>query len=112
MNVNILRAVLLKLTSAFMFSVMAAFVRYVSDVTPLGSVPDCVMDNSGKPEAAGVNVPLLPTVNMVLLGLPKVGSWLTVSVKFWTALGATPLLAVKVMLYVPPVPAAGVPLRT
>jgi drug/metabolite transporter (DMT)-like permease len=38
---NILRAVLLKLTSALMFSVMAAFVRYVSDVTPLGEVVFC-----------------------------------------------------------------------
>jgi len=38
MNRNILKAVLLKLTSALMFSVMSAFVRYVSDVTPLGQV--------------------------------------------------------------------------
>lgn len=38
---NILRAVLLKLTSALLFSVMAAFVRYVSDVTPLGQVVFC-----------------------------------------------------------------------
>ena len=41
MKLNILRAVLLKLTSALMFSVMAAFVRYVSDVTPLGEVVFC-----------------------------------------------------------------------
>jgi drug/metabolite transporter (DMT)-like permease len=41
MNVNILRAVLLKLTSALMFSVMSAFVRYVSDVTPVGEVVFC-----------------------------------------------------------------------
>ena len=34
----------------------------------------------------------------------------TVNVKFWVALGETPLLAVNVRLYVPPVPAAGVPL--
>src|SRR4030088_3447133 len=38
---NIPRAVLLKLTSAVMFSVMAAFVRYVSDVTPVGQVVFC-----------------------------------------------------------------------
>src|SRR5258708_15300834 len=38
---NILRAVLLKLTSALMFSVMAAFVRYVSGVTPVGQVVFC-----------------------------------------------------------------------
>jgi len=41
MQVNILRAVLLKLTSALMFSVMSAFVRYVSDVTPVGEVVFC-----------------------------------------------------------------------
>ena len=41
MSVNILKAVLLKLTSAFMFSVMSALVRYVSDVTPLGEVVFC-----------------------------------------------------------------------
>ena len=35
---NILRAVLLKLASAFLFAVMSALVRYVSDVTPLGQV--------------------------------------------------------------------------
>src|ERR1700733_630249 len=40
-SMNILRAVLLKLTSALMFSVMAAFVRYVSDVTPVGQVVFC-----------------------------------------------------------------------
>ncbi|HMK78486.1 MAG TPA: DMT family transporter [Xanthobacteraceae bacterium] len=38
---NILKAVLLKLTSAVMFSVMSAFVRYVSDVTPVGEVVFC-----------------------------------------------------------------------
>src|SRR5437660_12573750 len=38
---NILKAVLLELTSALMFSVMSAFVRYVSDVTPLGEVVFC-----------------------------------------------------------------------
>jgi len=38
---NILKAVLLKLTSALMFSVMSAFVRYVSDVTPVGEVVFC-----------------------------------------------------------------------
>src|SRR5882672_6427005 len=41
MNRNILKAVVLKLTSALMFSVMAAFVRYVSDVTPVGQVVFC-----------------------------------------------------------------------
>ena len=41
MSANILKAVLLKLTSAFLFSVMSALVRYVSDVTPLGQVVFC-----------------------------------------------------------------------
>jgi hypothetical protein len=35
-----------------------------------------------------------------------------VSVKFWVAFGFTPLVAVKVNLYVPWVPAAGVPDNT
>jgi drug/metabolite transporter (DMT)-like permease len=35
---NILRAVLLKLVSAFLFSMMSALVRYVSDVTPVGQM--------------------------------------------------------------------------
>lgn len=38
---NILRAVLLKLASALLFSVMSALVRYVSDTTPLGEVVFC-----------------------------------------------------------------------
>ena len=38
MNVNILKAVLLKLASAMLFAFMSALVRYVSDVTPLGQV--------------------------------------------------------------------------
>jgi drug/metabolite transporter (DMT)-like permease len=41
MNRNILKAVLLKLTSALMFSVMSALVRYVSDVTPVGEMVFC-----------------------------------------------------------------------
>jgi drug/metabolite transporter (DMT)-like permease len=35
---NVLKAVLLKLASAFLFALMSALVRYVSDVTPLGQV--------------------------------------------------------------------------
>src|SRR5207247_7408129 len=38
---NILKSVLFKLISAVMFSVMSAFVRYVSDVTPVGQVVFC-----------------------------------------------------------------------
>jgi drug/metabolite transporter (DMT)-like permease len=40
-NRIILKAVLLKLTSALMFSVMSALVRYVSDVTPVGEMVFC-----------------------------------------------------------------------
>ena len=40
-NSLIFISVLFKLTSALLFSVMAAFVRYVSDVTPLGEVVFC-----------------------------------------------------------------------
>src|SRR5947209_5938163 len=41
MQVNIVKAVLLKLTSALLFSIMSAFVRYVSDVTPVGEIVFC-----------------------------------------------------------------------
>ena len=41
MQANIPKAVLLKLTAALMFSVMSAFVRYVSDVTPVGQIVFC-----------------------------------------------------------------------
>src|SRR5438128_8844646 len=40
------------------------------------------------------------------------GAWLIVRVKLWVAFVPTPLVAVKVIGYVPPVPAAGVPLKT
>ena len=35
---NILKAVLLKLASAFLFALMSALVRYVGDVTPVGQI--------------------------------------------------------------------------
>jgi hypothetical protein len=38
------------------------------------------------------------------------GAWFTVNVKFWVASAPTPLWAVNVTGYVPPVPAAGAPL--
>src|SRR5262245_1445567 len=40
------------------------------------------------------------------------GAWLTVRVKLCVAALPTPLLAVTVIGYVPPVPAPGVPLKT
>ena len=50
MQVNILKAVLLKLASALLFAVMSALVRYVSDVTPVGAggvLPLGLRDHSG-----------------------------------------------------------------
>lgn len=81
-------------------------------VTPLGRVPLPAILGVGNPVAVTVNEPAVPAVNAMLLVLVIVGAWFTVSVKFWVAFGLIPLLAVKVMLYVPPVPEAGVPLRT
>ena len=43
-----------------------------------------------------VNVPAVPTVNVVLSALVMAGAWSTVSVKLWVASGATPLAAVMV----------------
>ena len=47
-----------------------------------------------------------------MLTLVIAGAWSTVSVKLWLAGWPTPFAAVKVSAYVPPVPAAGVPLKT
>jgi hypothetical protein len=58
-----------------------------------------------------VNVPDVPSVNVVVFALVIAGAWFTVSVKFCVALGATPLAAVIVIGYVPPLPGAGVPAR-
>jgi hypothetical protein len=84
----------------------------VLNVTPAGSVPVSVKDGAGVPVATTVNVPPVPTVKVVLLALVITGAVFTVSVKVWLACVPTPLLAVKLMGYVPLVPAAGVPLRT
>jgi len=81
-------------------------------VTPVGSAPVSVRDGAGKPVVMTVNDPEVPTVNVVALGLVMAGASSTVSVKFCVALLPTPLLAVNMMEYVLPVPAAGVPLRT
>src|SRR6266545_6032892 len=63
----------------------------------------------GKPVVVTVNVPALPTLNVVLLALVMAGAWLTVRVKLCVAFGVTPLFAVMVIGYVPPVPGSGVP---
>ena len=58
-----------------------------------------------------VNVPNVPVANVVLLALVITGAWAaaTVRVKLWAASGDTPLEAVIVSVYVPKVPAVGVP---
>lgn len=66
-------------------------------VTPLGKVPDAVKVEAGEPVAVTVNVPALPTVNVVLFALLIAGAWTTVRTKFCVASGATPLLAVRVI---------------
>jgi hypothetical protein len=81
------------------------------NVTPLGSAPVSVKDGTGKPVAVTGNVPAVPTVNAVLLALLIAGGWSTVNVKVCVASVPIPLWALTVIVYVPPVPAPGVPLR-
>ena len=59
--------------------------------------------------AVTVKVPAVPTAKVVESADVMDGAWSTVSVKSWVAFGLTPLAAVMVIGYVPPVPAAGVP---
>ena len=80
--------------------------------TPVGSVPDTLSVGTGVPVAVTVKEPGAATVKVVLLGLVIAAAWLTVRVKLCVALGDTPLAAAMVIGYEPPVPAAGVPLRT
>jgi hypothetical protein len=81
------------------------------NVTPLGSAPVSLRFGVGVPVVDTVNVPATPTANVVLLALVIAGAWSTVSVKACEAGVPTPLLAVNVSGYVPPVPATGVPLK-
>jgi hypothetical protein len=80
------------------------------NATPLGSAPISLSVGVGGPVAVTMKVPDAPTVKVVLFTLVMVGAWFTVSVKFWVESTPAPLWAVKVMGYVPPLPAAGVPL--
>ena len=81
-------------------------------VTPDGSAPfSAIVATVGLPFVVTVNVPALPTMNVAALALVIAGAWLTVSLKTCVASGVTPLLAVIVSRYDPPVAAAGVPLR-
>ena len=82
----------------------------VVKVTPAGSVPVLVKVGAGNPVAVTVNVPATPWVNDAVAALVMAGAWSMVNVKVCLAFEPTPLLAVMVMLYVPPVLAAGVPL--
>jgi hypothetical protein len=85
----------------------------VPRVTPLGNVPVSLkVIGVGKPVAVTANVPAAPTVKVAVFTLVIVGGWFTVSVKACDASGAMPLVALITMEYVPPVPAAGVPLST
>ena len=80
-------------------------------VTPVGSgVTVSAKVGGGVPVAVTVKVPPVPAVNKALLALVIFGASSTVSVKVCVALVSTPLLAVMVKVYVPPVVAAGTPL--
>ena len=83
----------------------------VSNPTPPGNAPVSLNVGAGNPVAVTVNVPALPTTNVVLFRLVMAGACLTVSVKLCVAFGLTPFCAVNVSGYVPLVPAAGVPLN-
>src|SRR5271169_3935767 len=80
-------------------------------LTPEGSAPLSETVAVGKPVEVTVNEPEEPVVNVALEPEVMAGAWSTVSVKDCVAFGLTPLLAVMVIGYVPPVPAAGVPAR-
>ena len=80
-----------------------------TNVTPLGNAPTSVSEGVGVPALVTVNVPRVPTVNVVLLALVITGAVPTVRVKVCVAVVPTPLLAVKAMEYVPTLPDAGVP---
>jgi hypothetical protein len=67
------------------------------NVTPVGSVPVTLSVGAGNPVAVTVNVPAVPTANVVLLALVIVGAVFTVSVKFCVASEPIPLWAVIVI---------------
>ena len=81
-------------------------------VMPAGNAPVSLKVGAGKPVAVTVNDPAWLTMKPALLALVMADAWLTINVKLCVALGETPFAAVMVMGYVPPVFAAGVPLRT
>ena len=69
-----------------------------TNVTPAGSAtPVRVIAGAGKPVVVTVNVPGVPTVNVVELALVIAGAWFTVSVNACGALAPTVLVAVNVI---------------
>jgi hypothetical protein len=82
------------------------------NVTPPGSAPISLKVGAGKPVAVTLKDPNVPTINVALFALVMTAAWFTVSVKFCVAFGKIPFEAVTMIGYIPPVPAAGVPLST
>ena len=66
-------------------------------VTPEGSRPDSANPAVGLPVEVTVKVPGEPWVKVVLAAEVMAGAASTVRVKFWLALGLTPLLAPMVI---------------
>ena len=81
-------------------------------MTPVGRAPVSLNVGAGEPLAVTVNVPAAPTANVVWFALVIAAPCTTVKVKLWMELGAIPLLAMMLIGYEPPVPAAGVPVNT
>ena len=81
----------------------------LTKLTPEGSAPLSESVAEGNPVDVTVKEPEVPVVNVVLESDVMAGAWSTVRVKDCVAFGLTPLSAVIVIGYVPPVPAAGVP---
>ncbi len=79
-------------------------------VTPLGRLPYRLNAAAGYPLVVIVKLPGTPAVKVALAALVMAGPWSTLSVNAWVVATDGALLALIVMLYAPPLPAAGVPL--
>src|ERR1051325_1388116 len=91
---------------------VAVPLRLSTKFIPGGSEPVSPIDGLGKPTVVMVKVDAVLMTKSTALAEVNDGASLTVSVKLCTAFGVTPFEAVKLMLYTPPVPAAGVPEST
>lgn len=80
-------------------------------VTPLGRAPVILKLGAGNPLAVTIKVPAVPTTNVVDAALVIAGASFTVRMNVWVAGGLSPLVAVIVRGYTPPVPAAPPPAR-